>query len=142
MVQTQSQLAEANQKLDEANANLEAANAQIKTLENDNQTLKSALEVAEAQNQLLQVLAQVNEARLALTNGDVPAAKAALKDTPTQLETVAAMIAPSNEALANSMTARLALILSGLDNNVDNAIVDLELLAGNLLDAQKILTGK
>ena len=142
LVQAQGELSQANQSISDLEAKLAVASEKATALEHDNQALHSELEAAQTHLELLQVLAQVNNARLALVDGDIPGAKAALENTSAQLEALAPRIAEADPALAGSMPQRLALILSGLEGDVETAKVDLELLTGSLLDAETALFGE
>lgn len=142
LVQAQGELSQATQSISDLEAKLAVASDKVTALERDNQALHSELDAAQTHLELLQVLAQVNNARLALVDGDIPGAKAALENTSAQLEALAPRIAEANPALAESMPQRLALILSGLEGDVETAKVDLELLTGNLLDAETALFGE
>lgn len=102
----------------------------------------AVLEDVQTHLELLQVLSDVNNARLALIDKDVSAAKAALEKTSRRLEDLAPRISAANASLTASLPQRLALILSGMDINVETAKVDLELLAGNLLDIESTLFSK
>lgn len=99
------------------------------------------LEDVQTHLELLQVVSDVNNARLALVDKDIPAAKAALANTSQRLEDLAPRLDAADASLTASLPQRLALILSGMDSNADTARVDLELLAGNLLDIESALFG-
>jgi uncharacterized protein (DUF3084 family) len=142
LTQTQGELMQANQNISELEAKLSAANNKVSALESDNQAIQSELDTANTHLELLQVLVDVSNARLALADGDVPAAKTALQNTSQRLESLAPRIAVVDTNLAESMPQRLTLILSGLGSDVETAKVDLELLTGNLLDAETALFGK
>lgn len=142
LTRTQGELSQSKQKVSDLDAQLSAANDRVATLEKDNQAVQSELDATTTQLELLQVLADVNNARLALVDGDVPAAKAALENTSTKLEALAPRIAEVDTNLAQSMPQRLQLILAGLDSDLDTVKVDLELLAGNLLDAEAAMFGE
>ena len=139
LVQTQNELAQSNQNTSNLEAKLAAASKKVIALENDNQALQSELEMVNTHIELLQVLVDVNNAHLALVADDVPAAKAALKNTAQKLDSLAPRIATVDVNLAQSMPQRLALILAGLDSDIETAKVDLELLTGNLLDVEAAL---
>ncbi len=100
------------------------------------------LEDAQTHLELMQVLVDVNNARLALVNKDIPAAKTALENTAQHLEDLAPRLSGADASLVTSLPQRLVLILSGLDGDVETAKVDLELLAGNLMDIAATLFGK
>jgi cytoskeletal protein RodZ len=139
LTQTQSELTQSNQNISNLEGKLAAASNKVTALENDNQSLQSKLDTATTHLELLQALVDVNNARLALVADDVPAAKAALKNTAQQLDSLAPRIAAVDDNLAQSMPQRLALILTGLDSDIETAKVDLELLTGNLLDVEAAL---
>jgi peptidoglycan hydrolase CwlO-like protein len=149
LAQTQGKLVQAHQtttdlqtKTDGLNTQLAAAKDQVAALESDKEALQSELDNANTHLELLQVLVDTSNARLALVNGNVPAAKVALENTSQLLESLAPRIAAVDANLAGSMPQRLALILSGLDNDTETAKVDLELLTGNLLDVEAALFSK
>jgi uncharacterized protein (DUF3084 family) len=142
LTQTQTELAQAQQSIGDLEPKLAAANEKITALEDDNEAIQSELDTATTHLELLQVLVDVSNARLALADGDVPAAKTALQNTSQRLESLAPRIAVVDTNLAESMPQRLTLILSGLDSDVETAKVDLELLTGNLLDAEAALFGQ
>lgn len=142
LIQTQNELAQSSQNISNLEAKLTAASDKVTALENDNQALQSELDMANSHLELLQVLVGVTNARLALVDEDVPAAKAALENSAQQLDSFAPRIAEVDSNLAQSIPQRLALILSGLDSNIETAKVDLELLTGSLLDAEAALFGK
>lgn len=102
----------------------------------------AVLEDVQTHLELLQVLSDVNNARLALLDKDVTAAKAALENTSKRLEDLAPRLSAADTSLTASLRQRLGLILSGMDSDVETAKVDLELLAGNLLDIEAALFGK
>ncbi len=82
--------------------------------------------------ELLRVLAEVGNARIALLNDDVPGAKAALTDTSQRLENLLPNIAEFDASLAKSLPQRLFLITSGLDRDIETVKIDLELFAKDL----------
>ncbi|MFC2065079.1 hypothetical protein ACFLXB_08290 [Chloroflexota bacterium] len=90
------------------------------------------LQDAETHRDFLQVQLDISLARLALANGDVTTAKAALIGTTARLEALAAEIEKVDAGLAESLPKRLSLVISGLEDNISNAAVDLGLLATDL----------
>ncbi|MBU4226172.1 MAG: hypothetical protein KKC71_10190 [Chloroflexi bacterium] len=150
LTQTQGELAQANQtigdlqaEIEKLNGKLTAANDKIAALENDKQIIQAELEDANAHLELLQVLVDVNAARLALFLGDVPGAQLALADTLQRLEALAERLAEADPNLAQSMPQRLNLILSSLaGGDVTTANIDLELFTKNLLDVETALFGE
>jgi hypothetical protein len=95
--------------------------------------LQDELKTATAHVELLQVLVDVNNARLALFLDDVVGAKAALLDTQQRLDTLLPLIAIFDTNLAQSMPKRLSLIRSGLERDTETAKIDLELFTKDLL---------
>ncbi len=140
--QTQSELAKANQTLGEMEARLADAEKRAAALESDNQTLKSERDAARTHLELLRVLVEVDNARLALFQGDAEGAKAALTNTPDRLKTLGPKIAEFDAGLAQSMPQRLSLIISGLDRDVETAKIDLELFTKDLLGVEARLFGE
>jgi hypothetical protein len=89
---------------------------------------------------LIQVVEEVGNARLALSvNDDVEGAKAALLNTPQQLDDLLPYIAGYDTNLAQSMPQRLSLIVSGLERNPETAQIDLELFTQDLLEIEAAL---
>ena len=93
---------------------------------------QSELNAERTHLELLRVIVEVSNARIALLNDDVPGAKAALTDTSQRLENLLPRIAEFDDSLAKSLPQRLFLITSGLDRNIDTVMIDLELLTKDL----------
>ena len=106
-----------------------------------NSAVKKAdsLQGAETHRNFLQVQLDISNARLALTNGDVSAARAALSGTTYGLESLVTEIEKVDAGLADSLPKRLSLVINGLEDNLNNAVVDLGLLAVDLQDLIKII---
>ena len=132
------ELSQAYQNTSELQNQVNSLTGQLKTATDR----LAVLEDAQTHVELLQILSDVNNARLALINKDVSAAKADLGQTSRRLEDLAPKISAADASLTASLPQRLALILSGLDSDVDTAKVDLELLAGSLLEIESSLFGK
>jgi hypothetical protein len=141
LTQTQSDLAQANQTIATLQISLATANAKATSLASDNQTLQSGLDQATAHLELLQVLVDISNARLALFQNDVAGAKTALMDTSQMLDALSPSIAGVDPSLAQSMPQRLNLINSELDRDVETAKIDLELFTKDLLGIETALYG-
>jgi len=102
----------------------------------------NSLQGVETHRDFLQVQLDISTARLALANGDVSAARSALAGTTQRLEDLVTEIQKVDAGLAESLPKRLSLIVSGLENNVPNASVDLGLLANDLQDLVNIIYGE
>jgi hypothetical protein len=141
LTQTQADLAQANQALSAAQTSLAAASSKMTALGVDNQALQSDLDAARAQALLLRVLVDVKNARLALDQEDVVAAKAALTLTPQSLADLLPSIAKYDASLAQSLPQRLNLIINGLDRDVETAKIDLDLFTKDLTGLQVLMFG-
>jgi len=98
-----------------------------------------SLQGAETHRNFLQVQLDISNARLALANGDVSTARAALSGTTYGLESLVTEIEKVDAGLADSLPKRLSLVINGLEDNLNNAVVDLGLLAVDLQDLIKII---
>jgi hypothetical protein len=101
--------------------------------------LQDELKTATAHLELVQVLVDVSNARLALFLNDVVGAKAALSDTQSRLDNLLPRIAIFDINLAQSMPQRLSLIRSGLERDPETAKIDLELFTKDLLAIEAAL---
>lgn len=124
----ESQLEQANQKL-----------SQLESFEAENQILLEELETTTAHLELLQVLVDVNTARLALITGDQETAEKALEGTDKHLETILLQIASFDSTLAETLPQRLNLIKSNILTDPDTAAVDFDLLMKDLLKVETAL---
>jgi cell division protein FtsB len=146
---TQSELEQANQEItnlqveiDKANNAYQDANSEITSLNGDNKKLQDELDKANSHLELYQVLVDVSNARLALFLNDVDGAKAALVDTPQQLDDLLPFIAEFDPNLAQSMPQRLNLIITGLDRDIETVKIDLELFSKDLLEVESSIFPK
>jgi len=101
--------------------------------------MQAELDTATAHLELLQVLVDVSNARLALFLNDVEGAKAALVDTPQRLDNLLPRIAEFDADLAQSTPQRLSLIVSGMNRDIETAKIDLELFTKDLLEIEGAL---
>ena len=125
-----------------AAAELEAAQGEIVTLQADFDSTTSQLEAltdADQHRALLQVLVNTYDARLALTEENVVAAKAALTGTPVILDEVIDKIAAFDSGLAETLPSRLALIRTNLDRDIETAIADCDQLIEDLQQVEQAL---
>jgi cell division protein FtsB len=148
LAQTQTELDQANQaisdlqaELERLNTTLQAANDRVASLEGGRKTLQEELDTANAHLELLQVLVEISNARLALFLNDPEGAKAALTSTPQRLDNLSPRLTKFDANLAQSMSQRLSLIITGLERDTETAKIDLELLTKNLLDIEAALFG-
>ena len=134
-------LSEAIVDTERLNIEVQAANKKIAALEGEKKTLQDELEAAAAHLKLLQVLVDVNNARMALFLDDVEAAKAVLVNTRQRLENLLPTITEFDANLAQSMPQRLNLIISGLERDTETVKIDLELFTKDLLEIEAALFG-
>ncbi|MBN1537213.1 MAG: hypothetical protein JW908_10820 [Anaerolineales bacterium] len=138
--------------LENTQANLDAANQKITDLENQVQTL-SALEPKNAALQkevdagnlhikILTALADVNNARVALAEGDPAAAQSALANTTAALKQVATLAGSSQSEAVNFIQDRLDLVLGEIETDTATAQSDLVVMATKLLELEKALFGQ
>lgn len=129
-------------KVGTLNVDIQQADEKITVLETENETIQSELDLARIHLKLMQVLVDVNYARLALFLENVEDAQKALLPTSQLLDTLAPYIAEVDQDLAANMPQRLALIISGLNrDNIDAAKIDLELFIQDLLEIKIALFG-
>jgi len=98
-----------------------------------------SLQEADTHRDFLQVQLDISKARLALANGDVSTARVALIGTTLRLEGLVTEIQRVDAGLAESLPKRLSLVISGLEDNLNNAAVDLGLLAADLQDVVTLI---
>src|SRR4030067_293277 len=123
-------------QIGQLNILLQEANDKVISLNRETNTLQGELEMATEHLELLQVLVDVSNARLALSLNDTEGAKAALVNTRQGLENFLPRIAEFDPLLAKSMPQRLSLIVSGLDRYTETAIIELGLFAKVLLEIE------
>ena len=113
----------------------------IATLENDKKALQDEIELTTTHLELIQVLVDVSNTRVALFLDDVEEAKATLVNTQQRLENLLPRIAEFDPSLAQDMPQRLNLIISGLDRDIETAKIDLELITKDLLGIEEAVFG-
>ena len=138
----QQDVADLQAEIDRLNTTLRQSDSRVASLERDNEALREQLANSETRLILMQVLADVNNARLALSQEDVEGAQTALQDTPQRLEELIPQIEAISPNLAGSLPQRLTLILSGLEReNLETVNIDMELFIQDLLDIEAALMG-
>jgi hypothetical protein len=131
---TKAALDQAQQSVSDLTTQLDAANDLIAVLEPD-------LESATQHVELLGVLVELKTAHFELKNGNLAATKVALSGTAARLENLEPLVETVDATLAANMLTRLDMILNGMDNDPDSALVDLELLFTNLQSVETLLFG-
>ncbi len=92
-----------------------------------------------AHQKFMQVLVDVNNARIALFLDDIDGAKIDLLNTQESLSDIHADIARYDSTLAENMSKRLSLITSGIERDIETAIIDLELFTKDILEIEAAL---
>lgn len=148
MGEAQEALNQANQDIsglqaetDRLNAVIQEANDKITSLESEKKALQDELETATSHLNLLQVLIDVSNSRLALFLDDVEGAKDALVNIQQRLDNLLPRIAEFDANLAQSIPQRLSLIVSGLERDTETAKIDLELFTKDLLEIEAAIFG-
>lgn len=129
-------------KVEQLETTNEGLQSQITTMETDKEQLEeqlAELEDAQFHSTLLDVMTDVYTARLALTVEDTLAAKSALRNTASKLETIEDELADFDTALANGLPQRLSLIQNNIDRDVEKAIADSDLLIDDLQEVESAL---
>ena len=127
---------------DDLSSQLKVANDKNSSLDSKNRSLQDDLDAANTHIELLQALAEINAAHIALANQDVAGAKVALADPPNRLEILKPAISSVDAALAENILQRLELINSSMGTDSESAQADLGLLAKNLLNVETLLFNK
>lgn len=113
-------------------AELEAEVARLSDLEKRNQALEKDLATANLDRKLLRVLADVNAARLALSQGDAAGARLVLSKAPAALKEIVALVSQDQRESVTAMQNRLDLALNEMERDAFAAQSDLGVLASNL----------
>jgi hypothetical protein len=142
----ENELSEARQRVSELegeneslSGSLATANSQVASLENENENLRAELDMAEMHILLLHTLEDFNAANIALANGDISGAKVALINTSNRIERLKPLIATVDAVLAENLPSRLSLVLSAMETDPETARADLDLLAKNILNIEKLV---
>ncbi len=123
--QTEGTLSAAQQFLNETNTKYEQTAAQLETEKN--------------YNAMLRLLAEVNNARAALSIKDGASARLILQKTRNLLDDYLPVIEAHSPEMAESFDSRLKLVQNEFNRDPETALADLKVIADNLLDLEKIL---
>jgi hypothetical protein len=122
--------------LDTSQKDLVNLRGEIERVDQDNQALQDRLAGEEAHILLLQVYADVVEARMNLALKDNNAAKAALADTPALLEQFAPNLEAVDSGAAEAALSRLSLAAGEIPGDTKTAASDLAILTEQLSDLE------
>ena len=136
------QLRASQDEADARIAELEQRVESLLALEAENSALQAELDESQLHVTLLRVLAEVSTAQLALKDGRVETAEAALAETDDLLAELQDMVEESQVAAVEGMRDRLALVLEEIDDDAFAAENDLEVLRNSLLALEGSLFGE
>jgi hypothetical protein len=88
---------------------------------------------------MLRLLAEVNNARAALSVKDGASARLILQNTRNLLDGYLPVIKAHSPEMAESFDSRLKLVQNEFSRDPETALADLKVIADNLLDLEKIL---
>lgn len=133
------QLESANQEIDGLTGELDA----LKEVDAENAALKANLEETLTHLSLLSVLVDVSiaHAQLALNDGNLEMAQAALVETNSKLDLLATDLDGNHQDAVEAMQERLSLALSEINEDTFAAQSDLEVLRNTLLALERSLFG-
>ncbi len=123
-------------------AALEEAESQVQALQSQLDTVTSRLETledADTHRSLLEAMVDAYDARLAMAQENVVAAKSALSGTTATLEGISAEIEAFDSGLASALPQRIQLIRTNLDRDLETAIADCDQLIEDLIEVEKAL---
>lgn len=123
-------------------AALEEAESQVQGLQSQLDTVNSqleALEDADTHRALLEAMVDAYDARLAMAQENVVAAKSALSGTTATLEGISAEIEAFDSGLASALPQRIQLIRTNLDRDLETAIADCDQLIEDLIEVEQAL---
>ncbi|MDX1379291.1 MAG: hypothetical protein R3307_10600 [Anaerolineales bacterium] len=133
-------LEEAQSALDDANSELETLRSEKQKADDTISALQDDYDIATTHAGVSKLLANVNEARLALATENIEAAKTALENSTETLDGILPRITTTDPDLAQSISQRLVLILAEIERDPKSAQVDLELFTRDLLAAEVMLS--
>jgi hypothetical protein len=120
-------------------AELEGQVDRLQPLGETNETLQAQLEQAEARTQLLATLVEVNRARLALANENLPEAQEGLSGAGQGLTELARLVGPGEREQVAAMQSRLELVRGEIEQDAFAAQSDLGVIAANLEQLEETL---
>lgn len=123
-------------------AALEEAESQVQGLQSQLDTVNSQLEMledADTHRSLLEAMVDAYDARLAMAQENVVAAKSALSGTTATLEEITDEIEAFDSGLASALPQRIELIRTNLDRDLETAIADCDQLIEDLIEVEQAL---
>ncbi len=133
----ESQFQSANQEIDELAGELDI----LKAVDAENATLEATLDETLIHLRLLSVLVDVSISQLALNDGNLEMAQAALAETDSKLDLLAIDLDGNRQDTVEAMQERLSLALGEINEDTFAAQSDLEVLRNTLLALERSLFG-
>jgi len=121
-------LKEAESQILDLQFQLDTANSQLATLED-----------ADTHRALLEAMVDAYDARLAMAQENIVAAKSALSGTTATLEEISDKIKAFDSGLASALPQRIELIRTNLDRDLETAIADCDQLIEDLNEVEQAL---
>ena len=133
----ESQLQSANQEIEKLAGELDI----LKAVDAENAALEATLDETLIHLNLLSVLVDVSIAQLALNDGNLEMAQAALAETDSKLDLLAIDLDGNRQDTVEAMQERLSLALNEINEDTFAAQSDLEVLRNTLLALERSLFG-
>jgi uncharacterized protein YukE len=135
-VPTRQKLNQAVTGLNEANATISEKTDQISTLEAENNILQNDLEAATLHRDVLDALAGVRGARLAVAANDYAGARLLLIQGSEALDSLSGRLGAENKDVFTAMQGSAAQALDDIQNNLKSANPELDQLINNLVQLE------
>ena len=133
----ESQLQSSNQEIEKLAGELDI----LKAVDAENAALEASLDETLMHLNLLSVLVDVSNAQLALNDGNLEMAQAALAETDSKLDLLAIDLDGNRQDTVEAMQERLSLALGEINEDTFAAQSDLEVLRNTLLALERSLFG-
>ena len=133
----ESQFQSANQEIEKLAGELDI----LKAVDAENAALEATLDETLMHLNLLSVLVDVSNAQLALNDGNLEMAQAALAETDSKLDLLAIDLDGNRQDTVEAMQERLSLALGEINEDTFAAQSDLEVLRNTLLALERSLFG-
>jgi hypothetical protein len=126
-------------EVDNLNNQIDALNQKVESLENDKQGLYEQQDQFNLQVALLKARADVVSAQVELYEGNPAQARVLLESTDQSLTTIESLLPDDLKDVVEPLQNRLDLAIGEIENDIDTAIADLSILAGDLLEIENAL---
>jgi hypothetical protein len=126
------QLSARQQELNQTQEDLEASQTDLEGVQTENEALQTTIDRMRVRSGLLEMMAQVREAQIALVSQDTGSAQRALRSAQQELSDIQEDLEAENPEVANSVDLRLELAMSEVAREPDTALADLDILHTNL----------